>query len=188
MYPFKTINFETVKNNGISNELFERIILKFYHEFINCENTIFSLEHQEFKEYIHKLKGSSGTIGAKKLYDFVVLFYKDLNDKSHDEKRLLQLIDELNLVLDEIYSFFKPQIINKNSFYDNSFEIELSEYNIDNLIAVLKVANLKNIKKEVSEFLEKYPDAKNNVILNKVFKEIEQYNFKKALVYLEKGI
>lgn len=79
-----------INNMGGNEELYKEVINEYYNENKNLVNILNSqISDKNYKsasEIIHKIKSSSGSIGAKKIYDIAVTFQKALDNESNDIK------------------------------------------------------------------------------------------------------
>ncbi|MCP5455852.1 MAG: transporter substrate-binding domain-containing protein [Thermotogae bacterium] len=79
-----------INNMGGNEELYKEVINEYYNENKNLVNILNSqISDKNYKsasEIIHKIKSSSGSIGAKKIYDIAVIFQKALDNESNDIK------------------------------------------------------------------------------------------------------
>lgn len=82
-----------LKNMGGNQELYKAVLNEYYNENINTPDIL--LQAVTEKRYIdasrivHKIKSSSGSIGANKLYDLSVSLQKALNYNSENDVILL---------------------------------------------------------------------------------------------------
>lgn len=79
-----------INNMGGNEKLYKEVINEYYNENKNLVNILNSqISDKNYKsasEIIHKIKSSSGSIGAKKIYDIAVTFQKALDNESNDIK------------------------------------------------------------------------------------------------------
>jgi two-component system sensor histidine kinase/response regulator len=103
-----------LENMGGNEELYNQVLIEYYHE---NQNTLDKLEaavrerqYADAAQIVHKLKGSSGSIGAKSLHDIAVSFQKVLIEEKENEIEPLQerfskllklLLEELNVIAKE---------------------------------------------------------------------------------------
>lgn len=96
-------------NVGGNKELYHRILGLFLDECKDVNNHIdIALQQEDYehaKQIVHKLKGSSGTIGATPLYETAILYQKALSDRD------LDLIQEYHPIfieqVDELIDFIR---------------------------------------------------------------------------------
>lgn len=93
-----------INNMGGNEELYKEVINEYYNENKNLVNILNSqISDKNYKsasEIIHKIKSSSGSIGAKKIYDIAVTFQKALDNESNDIK----------IIYDEFAEYFRNLI------------------------------------------------------------------------------
>lgn len=93
-----------INNMGGNEELYKEVINEYYNENKNLVNILNSqISDKNYKsasEIIHKIKSSSGSIGAKKIYDIAVIFQKALDNESNDIK----------IIYDEFAEYFRNLI------------------------------------------------------------------------------
>lgn len=93
-----------INNMGGNEKLYKEVINEYYNENKNLVNILNSqISDKNYKsasEIIHKIKSSSGSIGAKKIYDIAVIFQKALDNESNDIK----------IIYDEFAEYFRNLI------------------------------------------------------------------------------
>lgn len=191
VYDFKTLNLEKVMKNLNNYELFDKIIRKFYYEYKNFIYDIEKYEPSKQKELIHKLKSTSGTIGANQLFDIVNIYYSELQNSINDVDKLEKIKLQLELLLREIKNYIDTKISfdEKNNMHKN-INIEFSNSNdvslaFENLKQCLKGKNVKEIKQSVKNLNALTLDKSNNELKEKITKFVDSYSFVKALKILE---
>lgn len=96
-----------LKNIGGNEELYLLVLNEFFNENKNTVNelseAIGEKRYADAAQIVHKVKGSSGSIGAKKLYDISVTFQKVLNE---------EIEEEIPLLRDKFFNLFE-KLLNK---------------------------------------------------------------------------
>jgi CheY-like chemotaxis protein len=105
----KIINEADALNRmGNNIELYQMVLKEYYNENIDTisklENALKDKNYKEAVQIVHKIKGSSGNIGAKKLYDIASEFQKCLSceDEAEIDRLNEQFISILEKLLKEI--------------------------------------------------------------------------------------
>lgn len=99
---------EGIKNLGGSSEIYRLVLREYFYENQDVNTKLLlairDKKYTEASQIVHKLKSSSGSIGAKKLYDLSVSLQKALNEKREEEISSLHAIfsDTLNKLFVEI--------------------------------------------------------------------------------------
>jgi len=97
-----------VSNLGGDEFLYMEVLKEYYKEFKNTVDEIKnSTENKDFErmgQIVHKIKSSSGSIGAEALYEEAVIFYKYIKELDYNSIDIHKeiFIQELIKVLDEI--------------------------------------------------------------------------------------
>lgn len=100
-----------LKSMGGDPDLYKQVLAEYYNE---NQDTLDKLSHAiDEKRYadaaqiVHKVKSSSGSIGAKSLYELSIKLQKALDDRKEDEATLLNkdFNRKLKKLLDEISEF-----------------------------------------------------------------------------------
>tara|TARA_B100001063_G_scaffold183336_1_gene172914 strand:- start:3159 stop:6302 length:3144 start_codon:yes stop_codon:yes gene_type:complete len=92
------LDFEELLNRVGSSELANELLNEFINEYKNCINEFkSSLNNESFNNDIHKLKGVSGNLSLKVLYEICIKIEKE----TENEKRS-KLLDDLSVELDEV--------------------------------------------------------------------------------------
>jgi len=152
-----------------------------------ADNNLDAAEH-----LVHSLKGSSGNIGAQKLYEVAVALDIELKSKSPDSTKIIELIQqlsrELDLVLNTIQKTELPaEIINSNKTNKPRKgaidQIKKYQELKDYLAGYDARAGdiFRAIKGELSQSIPE-------VDLANIAESIEQYDYDQALCILEKFI
>lgn len=100
-----------LKNLGGNEELYKAVLNEYYNENINTADILLQAvtekRYLDASRIVHKIKSSSGSIGANKLYNLSVSLQKALDDSnendivvlhnkfSHMLKKILQIIQNL---------------------------------------------------------------------------------------------
>ncbi|MEA3353346.1 MAG: response regulator, partial [Campylobacterota bacterium] len=170
---FKTIDVESgLKHIAGNKKVYISILDDFYNDFSN--KTIEEFEEED-NMLIHTLKGLSGNIGAKSLYDIVKKV-----DENKDKTLLPKMYKELTYVIDEL------KILEKSSKQLQKLSVtkEKTDQLFNDLKKALETKRLKNIT-PVMEKIEKYELIDE---YKKQFKEIkthiDNFDYKKALSIL----
>ena len=85
---------------GGNEEIYRRILAEFYDEnkstLSNLEEKIEKHDYEEVKQILHKVKGSAGNIGVKKLPELAADFQRVLEEENQDENqgRILNFYEE----------------------------------------------------------------------------------------------
>ncbi|MGF1762163.1 response regulator [Aliivibrio kagoshimensis] len=135
--------------------------------------------------YAHTLKGIGSTIGATVLGSIAANIENAITtNDTHELERLLPLLEgELNKVIEEIESIKpQPQITNQSiePIINEDFEQQ-----IDRLMTFLSQFN-SEAEQVTTNLLKQYPEGDIHVILLKILKSLEKYDFEAALVAAEK--
>jgi two-component system sensor histidine kinase/response regulator len=97
-----------LKNMGGNADLYQKVLREYFHE--NRETgdkltlAVQEKRYEEASHLVHKIKGSSGSIGAKSLYELAAKLQKVLNERNEFEIVTLtnQFTQELSKLLGEI--------------------------------------------------------------------------------------
>ena len=138
-----------------------------------------SLESEDFKSNIHKLKGVSGNLALKALYSFSIDIEKEKLSIKREEL-LDDLIDELNEVIsiiDNIKSIDKEETI----VYDLSEII----VNFKKTIEMLKDNKFLN-SKSVDILSSQIKQIKDNTFANEVREHLNSLEYDKTIIILDK--
>ncbi len=100
-----------LENMGGNAELYRQVLREYYHENRDTLDKLAAAvrerKYADAAQIVHKIKGSSGSIGAKSLYDIAVAFQKALEEERENEigplqdifaKLLKRLLEELKAV------------------------------------------------------------------------------------------
>lgn len=75
-------------NVGNNKDLYHTILNLFMEEskdiIVNLQHELDKSDYEQAKQIVHKIKGSTGTIGATQLYETCIVFQKSLSDKNID--------------------------------------------------------------------------------------------------------
>jgi HPt (histidine-containing phosphotransfer) domain-containing protein len=97
---------------GGNNQLYEKVLAQYYNENQEtAEQLNIAIDENRFAEAIqivHKLKGSTGSIGAKHLYKVARKLQKALEDENETEIR--QLLPVFNQSLRELLKTIKASV------------------------------------------------------------------------------
>jgi two-component system, sensor histidine kinase and response regulator len=97
-----------LKNMAGDSELYQQVLAEYYKENQDTADrlslAICEKNYAEAAQIVHKVKGSSGSIGASVLYEVSVKLQKALKEENNDEILSLEeeFSDLLNKLLDEI--------------------------------------------------------------------------------------
>lgn len=71
-------------------DIAKELVTIFYNEYKDIESKITNLNDKDIDNFVHKLKGSSGSLGIKEIYELCVEFRNDLQNKTLLDKIILQ--------------------------------------------------------------------------------------------------
>lgn len=167
----KHLNIKKVVPSTLSNlSLYTNLVLKFLNSYKDKAADIDSLD---FKDFIHTLKGLSGTIGAEYLYE---LSQKLEESPSIDLSN--QFNEELKAVCGEIESNFS---INKQKDAEKTIK---PKEEIDELFKELKRVIATKRPKRIEPVLAKFEnlvlDEKSKELLEKIVYMIDEYEYELA--------
>ena len=169
-------------NIGLSHmdknkKLYIKILNDFYNNYSNLDLNL--LNQDEFKRTLHTLKGLSANIGATKLYDLT----KEI-EETEDNSLVSKLEKELSLILNEL----ENKIINQTKEV-NITHLELTTSKRAELFTKLKeVIKSKRIKKceLIIQEIEGYQlSNEDKVLINKIKKSVNMYDFKNAIATMD---
>ena len=102
-----------LKNMGGDMEIYRQVLKEYFNENQNTLDklylTVSEKRYADAAQIVHKVKSSSGSIGAKELYNLSIKLQKALNDANEGEisfvqkkfstllRKLLKVIDELQI-------------------------------------------------------------------------------------------
>jgi len=201
----KNLNFPEVSGIDVQSglrrvagnqQLYGKILQNFVRENINLitslQNYLVDNDLEAVEHLVHSLKGSSGNIGAQKLYEVASAFEMELKSKSPDSKNIMELIQQLSMELDlvlstiqnielpaEIISSDKTNKPGKWGIEQKKKCQELKKYLAEYDARAGDIFYL--IKSELSQSIPE-------VDLTKIAESIEQYDYDQALSILEKFI
>jgi len=152
-------------------------------------NTSFTKEDKEESiRFAHTLKGSAGNIGAKTLHEYAGQLEHacDHDDNEGLIKQLLDKVtDELNIVLKELKGFVvKNQRMNDTVESSNDFVF--TKENKSQLLELLAlVEDFETEALDVAHLIiEQLKGSKQEVIFQRIYQQIEGYEFSDAEVAL----
>lgn len=96
---------------GLNKSIYKEILESYYQEnkelAVNIKNLIESDQYQEAADLVHKFKGSTGSIGADKMYQLAVEFQKALKNENYEQIKDLESRFEARLetLLEEIADY-----------------------------------------------------------------------------------
>jgi len=151
------------------------------------DNDLEAVEH-----LVHSLKGSSGNIGAQKLYEVASAFEMELKSKSPDSKNIMELIQQLSMELELVF----------NTIQNIELPAEIISSNKTNKPGKWGIEQKKKCQ-ELKKYLAEYDARAGDIFylikselsqsipevdLTKIAESIEQYDYDQALSILEKFI
>jgi len=111
-----------LENMGGNAELYHQVLAEYYHENENTSEklaiAVRERKYAEAAQIVHKIKSSSGSIGARTLHDVAVSLQKALIEENENEivplhetfsKLLKVLLEELELIVKETPSEWEPR-------------------------------------------------------------------------------
>ena len=195
-YKFKTIDLDNTISKIGNFELFDKIVNRFYDEYHNSRNTIEKYLNNknlyELQEFFHKLKSTSGSIGATKLFKITKLTYAQLQEEEISSSNIKETLNEMELVVSDI----KEYIQNKNEEVvkdkDLSNKVISDDKTIveafDNLKGTLELKNIKNIRASLEVLNSLNLPNEQESKKEEIVKSINNYDFDTALIILEKNL
>ena len=165
-----------LKYSNNNKKLYLKILQNFYSDFHDL--SIERLNQEEFKRFIHTLKGLSANIGAIDLNLIIKQF-----EKTENKSLLNLLLNKLFLVIDELKDIGKisnKKLLVLHSTLRNQLFLDLKE-----------AVNTKRIKKcePIFQKIEKYKLSNvDQQLFDCVKNDVEEYKFKSAIQILNKEI
>ena len=165
---------------GGNKELYLKILKNFYEDYkeLDLEN----LTSQEFDITLHTIKGLSGNIGAKELYNITKKI-----DETKDKSLLEQFYKSLEEVINSMDLYFKiekPIDIKEHLTIDKKLKISL----FSKLSQSIKTNRPKNIKPVIDEIENYILTDQDKKLFIDIKKEISSYRFKDAIEIIESNI
>jgi len=165
---------------GGNKELYLKILKNFYEDYKELD--LDNLTNQEFKITIHTIKGLSGNIGAKELYDITKKI-----DETKDKSLLEQFYKDLNKVISYLSLYFKIDKhveVKEQLTIDKKSKIRLFS-KLSQSIKTNRPRNIKPFIDEIENYILTDQDKKSFIDIKK---EISSYRFKDAIKLIENSI
>lgn len=181
---------EAIKKLGGNEALWQKIFYSFYDTYLQFPSKVQELmEKEEFVtlgDYVHTVKGLSGTIGASLFEEALVVLEQSLKEGHGTQKSDLEpLLEEhhfLMTLLREVYIQIDPKLYETER--TNTSE---SEYSLERLLKELKDAlEISNVSKInlVLEQLSLVDKVHENELFRALFLACKSFDFEAALEHL----
>jgi CheY-like chemotaxis protein/HPt (histidine-containing phosphotransfer) domain-containing protein len=152
---------------GNNLELYNKILKNFYSDYNSIK--LNDISEDEIKRVIHTIKGLSGSIGAKSLYNSA----KDFEDNKVS-------IDNIQTILNSVIENIKvenPDFIENSSYEDSSDEVESIELELLNALSMKRDEKAKRLLNRLSKY-NISPNKRDKI--RAISKLIKESNFKDA--------
>ncbi len=180
-------------NDGIERvggdaTLYENILFDFLEMFrdlpMRIKTLIYNSKIEELSQLVHNVKGTSGNISAKRLFELMELFELEIGN---DESDFTQLVEKLEVEMETVV--LSIEFLKKENKELSRKKSPIKKKELDILLnqIVEKAKKRKAIEcKELSDKLENYSwDEQYRESLEKVIILLKRYKFKEAIFVIE---
>jgi|GEM_PF-3312952 len=185
----KSLNSEKTLKEFVNNhKLYRKILERFFNDYKSIEKIDNLLQvdalddNNEIIEYFHKLKSTSGAIGARELFDLVQKFYNALQHEKLESELIEPIKVNLKTVVDEIGLFLeqfeKEKIEDSNIELSNADDVKKS---FDEVKEALKSNNFKKIKSAMENLNQLSLNNEDSNLKLKIQQYTKEYNFAGAI-------
>lgn len=195
MYQFRYIQSDKILQQFSNNyKLYDKILTKFHQEYINSDTYIDQLINNRdislIKDFIHKLKSTSGSIGAFDLFSIVDEYDSRLYDSKLDfdtyilsqiQISLSQVVQEIALFLTNKKELDSSTGLNNRDFSDSN-DVKKA---FEDLKLQLQTRKNRTIKESMKTLNSLQLNSRDEELKRDIQKHIESYDFASALKCLE---
>lgn len=125
MLNFTLIDFDTLQNE-LGKKLAFQLLNNFYLTYQNFNNFL-SIDNNDLYAYVHKLKGASGNLKIKKIFEYCL----EIESTPKNEIQLEKLVSILNEVLQEISTNKEYFDVNNESISKDQLKKSIEELLVD---------------------------------------------------------